>query len=89
MVIELEWVEALSNEWLRNRLRGDLRGEGIWLPRQEGRWTDVTDVLRIELAKPWIRWLVPLLRWNHDGVMRAGACGRVRHLGAALARVRG
>lgn len=46
----------------------------------------MTCLWRVELARPWMRWLAPLLaplfRWNHDGLMRAGREGLARHLGA-------
>jgi hypothetical protein len=87
VVIEVEAVEALRHERLRGRSRGDLQGEGIWLLRSEGNVTDVTYVWRVHLARPWMRWLAPLLaplyRWNHDRVMRQGCAGLARHLGAA------
>jgi hypothetical protein len=84
IVIEVEAVEALRHERLRGRSRGQVRGEGIWLLRAAEGLTDVTYVWRVELAEPWMRWLAPLLaplfRWNHDGVMRAGEAGLIRHL---------
>jgi uncharacterized protein YndB with AHSA1/START domain len=84
IVIEVEAVESVRLERLRARSRGQLRGEGIWLLRAEGGFTDVTYVWRVELTRRWMRWLAPLLapvfRWNHDGVMRAGGAGLARHL---------
>ena len=86
IVIEVEAVESLRHQRLRGRSSGHLKGEGIWLLHEAGRHTDVTYLWRVELAKPWMRWLAPLLaplfRWNHDGVMRAGGAGLARHLGA-------
>lgn len=87
VVIEVEAVEALRHERLRGRSRGDLQGEGIWLLRGEGEVTDVTYVWRVQLQRPWMRWLAPLLaplfRWNHDRVMQQGCAGLARHLGVA------
>jgi len=84
IVIDVESVESLRHERLRGRSRGHLNGEGIWLLRGEGDTTMVTYVWRVELARPWMRWLAPVLtplfRWNHDGVMRAGEAGLRRHL---------
>ena len=89
IVIEVEAIESLRLERLRARSRGELRGEGIWLLRSDGRFTDVTYVWRVELAKRWMRWLAPVLapvfRWNHDGVMRAGGIGLACHLRRAAA----
>jgi Polyketide cyclase / dehydrase and lipid transport len=82
--IDVEAVEALKHDRIRGRSRGHLRGEGIWLLRTDGRFTDVTYVWRVELNKPWMRWLAPLLaplfRWSHESVMRAGGAGLARHL---------
>jgi carbon monoxide dehydrogenase subunit G len=95
LVIEVEAVEALRHERLRGRSRGALRGEGIWLLRAAGQRTDVTYVWRVELAKPWMRLLAPLLapvfRWSHEAVMRAGEAGLTRHLAghAAASAARG
>lgn len=86
VVIEVEAVEAVRFERLRARSRGHLRGEGIWLLRPAGgSVTDVTYLWRVELSRPWMRVLAPLLapvfRWNHSRVMRAGGSGLARHLG--------
>jgi carbon monoxide dehydrogenase subunit G len=90
IVIEVEAVESVKHERLRGRSRGQLNGEGIWLLRSEGGGTAVTYLWRVELTKPWMRWLAPLLaplfRWNHDGVMRSGSQGLARYLQATGAR---
>jgi uncharacterized protein YndB with AHSA1/START domain len=89
VVIDVETVEALPNERLRERARGQHRGERIWLLRAAGDLTDVTCVWRVELTQPGMRWLAPVLapwlRWNHAAVMRAGEVGLTRYLaGQAL-----
>jgi hypothetical protein len=89
LVVDVEAVESLRHERLRGRSHGkspgQLRGEGLWLLRSDGGSTDVTAVWRVELAPRWMRWLapvlVPLFRWNHRSVMRAGGLGLARHLG--------
>lgn len=94
IVIEVEALEALKHERIRGRSSGQLHGEGIWLLREdeEGGHTDVTYVWRVQLARPWMRWLAPLLaplfRWNHDGVMRAGGLGLSKYLHASIGRPR-
>lgn len=84
IVIEVEAIESVRLQRLRARSRGQLDGEGLWLLRAEGGYTDVTYVWRVRLVKRWMRWLSPLLapvfRWNHNGVMRAGEAGLQRHL---------
>ena len=86
IAVEVETFEIVRPDRIRARARGELRGEGIWLLRPEGDFTDVTYVWRIEVTKPWMRWLAPVLapvfRWNHDAVMAAGERG----LAALLAR---
>ena len=83
--IEVESIESLPHERLRGRSRGDLQGDGIWLLRSEGRFTDVTYLWRVTLRKRWMVWLAPVLsavfRWNHAVVMRSGGLGLARHLG--------
>ncbi len=85
--IDIELLEALRHERLRGRSRGPLRGEGIWLLRAAGDQTEVTGVWRVELDRPWRRWLAPLLaplfRWSHAGVMQLGEAGLTRHLSGA------
>jgi hypothetical protein len=84
IVIEVEAVESVRHRRLRGRSRGQLDGEGIWLLRAGEGITEVTYVWRVQVAKPWMRCLAPLLapvfRWNHNGVMAAGEKGLRRYL---------
>jgi hypothetical protein len=84
IVIDAETVESVPPDRLRCRSCHPLHGNGIWLLRAEGGYTDVTCVWRIEQGPRWWQWfsplLEPLLRWNHDGVMRAGCIGLARYL---------
>jgi carbon monoxide dehydrogenase subunit G len=84
ITIEVEAVEATQHQRLRGRSRGELDGEGLWLLCGQGTHTEVTYLWRVELRKPWMRLLAPLLapvfRWNHDGLMRAGEAGLARWL---------
>ena len=85
-LIVVEAVESMRHERLSGSACGPWRGEGIWLLRAEGRFTDVTCVWRLVWVKRRMCWLapflVPLLRWNYQGVMRAGGMGLVRYLQA-------
>ena len=85
--VEIEAIESLPFQRLRGRTRGALAGEGIWLLRAHGHVTEVTGLWRVEWINPWLRALAPLLahlvRWNHAGLMRAGAQGLARHLRVA------
>lgn len=84
IAIEVEAVESVRHQRLRGRSHRQFDGEGLWLLRAEAGFTDVTYVWRVQLARRWMRWLAPLLapvlRWNHDGVMRAGEAGLRHHL---------
>lgn len=83
ILIDVEAVESVPRQRLRGRASGQLRGEGLWLLREENGYTDVTYVWRVELGKRWMRWaspcLAPAFRWNHDAVMRAGEAGLRHH----------
>lgn len=91
LAFDVEVVEVQRPHRLRGRARGELDGEGLWELRAEGRRTHVRYTWRVELTRPWMRRLAPLMapvfRWNHNGVMRAGAQGLARHLHAALVSV--
>lgn len=87
IVIDVEAVESVLHRRLRGRSFGALRGEGVWILEPDGAYTDVVYFWRVELERRWMRLLAPVLaplfRWNHDGVMRAGAAGLSRHLRSA------
>ncbi len=78
--VEVETVACVHHQCLRSRTRGRWLCEGIWLLHAEGLHTDVTCVWRMHLDRHWQRWSAPLLRWNHEGVMRAGGAGLARFL---------
>ncbi len=86
LTVDVELTEVLHLERLRGRARGHQRGEGIWLLRQDGEFTQLTYLWRVELTQPWMRWLAPFLaplfRWNHARVMRAGEAGLARQFEA-------
>ena len=66
---------------------GELAGEGRWR-LFEGRGTAVVYEWNVRTTAPWMNLLAPLARpvfaWNHDVVMRQGAEGLARLLGARL-----
>lgn len=84
LTFEVEVVELQRPHRLRGRARGELEGEGLWELWPEGDGTHVRYTWRVELTRPWMRALAPLMapvfRWNHAGVMRAGGQGLARHL---------
>lgn len=69
---------------------GDVYGIGRWELDAVPFGTRVRYFWQVNLDKSWMRWLAPLLApvfaWNHHAVMRAGAEGMARRLGAPLSR---
>ena len=88
--LDVEVVEAQRERRLLGRATGDLEGTGLWQLHPEGNTTHVHYTWRLALNTRWMRASAPLLspmfRWNHDGVMHAGAVGLARHLDAWLLR---
>jgi hypothetical protein len=73
---ELECVEAAAPERLVSALRGDLVGSGIWTIEPVEGGSRATLEWLIEVRKPLVRHLTPVLRgvfaWNHRWAMRRG-----------------
>lgn len=68
---------------------GELAGTGVWtLSTHDGAGTTVVYDWRVHTTKVWMNAFGPLARpafvWNHDIVMRQGAQGLARELGARL-----
>ena len=88
LAFDVEVVEVQRPTRMRGRASGELDGEGLWELRPEDSGTHVRYTWRVELTRPWMRLLAPLMapvfRWNHNGVMRAGAAGLARHLNVRL-----
>lgn len=66
---------------------GELEGTGTWR-LYEGRGTAAVYEWRVHTTRAWMNLLGPVARpafvWNHDIVMRQGADGIARELGARL-----
>ncbi len=74
---------------IEGQASGELEGTGIWmLSEQNGDGTTVVYDWRVRTTKAWMNAFGPLARpafvWNHDIVMRQGAEGLARELGARL-----
>lgn len=86
--LDVEGVEASRHRVLRGCATGDLDGVGLWVLKPEDGGTCVRYTWRLDLRTRWMRAAAPLMapvfRWNHHGVMRAGARGLARHLQAPL-----
>jgi hypothetical protein len=70
---------------IEGRASGELSGVGLWTLASDGAGTTVRYDWRVELGKPWMRTLAPLLRpafaWNHNVLMRRGEEDLRRRLG--------
>ena len=69
------------------RVSGHVVGTGTWtLGAGAGGGTAVGYLWRVDVGRPWMRWLLPALRpvfaWNHGKVMARGGDGLRRHLAA-------
>ncbi len=67
---------------------GAVTGRGTWRLFEDAGVTAVLFEWDVRTTAPWMNALAPLLRpvfvWNHDAVMRWGAEGLARRLGARL-----
>jgi uncharacterized protein YndB with AHSA1/START domain len=69
---------------IEGRAEGELNGLGRWTLAEDGAGTRVRYDWIVEVEKPWMRALAPLLRpvfaWNHNKVMAWGEEGLKRRL---------
>lgn len=88
ITFEVETVEVVHYERIRGLARGQLNGQGLWELSADESSTRVRYTWTVNLVEPWMRRLrplaAPIFRWNHNGVMRAGAIGLARYLHAKL-----
>ena len=73
---------------LEGEASGELAGIGRWRLFEEGGVTAVVYEWNVDTTRSWMNLLAPIARpifaWNHDWVMRNGATGLARLLGARL-----
>ncbi|MBV8222458.1 MAG: SRPBCC family protein [Candidatus Eremiobacteraeota bacterium] len=66
------------------RSTGDLVGTGVWRLAARDRGVDVEYSWRVDLEKPWLRAISPVLRpllaWNHEWSMSKGEDGLRREI---------
>lgn len=84
LAFDVEVVELDQLRRIRGRASGQLDGEGVWELAPAAEATEVTYTWSVVLGSAWMRWIAPIaapvFRWNHHGVMRAGAAGLRHHL---------
>ncbi|MFN0155025.1 MAG: SRPBCC family protein [Gaiella sp.] len=83
----LTCVEAVEPSRLVSRITGDFEGEGIWTIAPVEGGTRVVLEWNVDVRKPLVRRLTPMLRplfrWNHRWAMRHGE-RNIRELTAPL-----
>lgn len=88
--LDVEVVEVQRLRRLVGRATGGLEGTGTWVLWPQGATTRVRYTWALALNTRWMKLAAPLLspvfRWNHEGVMHAGAIGLAGRLGARLLR---
>ncbi len=88
--IRIEAVSTLVERpfALEGEASGDLEGVGRWRFFTDGGVTAAVYDWSVLTTRPWMNvaapFAGPLLRWNHDQVMRWGGEGLARHLGCRL-----
>lgn len=77
-------TRVVPQRLIEGRVRGDLVGTGCCQLASERGQTTVCFDWRVRTAGAWLSrlapWIHPLLRWNHDRLMRAGGRGLQCHL---------
>jgi hypothetical protein len=83
---DVEVVRIEPDRLIEGRAFGELEGTGTWTFAEADGVTAATYDWRVDVGKPWMRALAPLLRpvfaWNHGVVMRRGEQGLAQRLGA-------
>ncbi len=88
IAFDVEVTEVVPQRLLRGRASGQLVGEGLWELDEAGGITNVRYRWTVELNQAWMRFTAPIaapiFRWNHNGLMAAGAEGLAQYLDVQL-----
>ncbi|HVY55387.1 MAG TPA: SRPBCC family protein [Thermodesulfobacteriota bacterium] len=84
--IETVRVEPMKS--IEGIARGELAGSGVWSIIERDGYVTARYDWKVETTKSWMNLISPLakplFKWNHDVVMKWGAEGLARRLGAAV-----
>jgi len=87
LTFDVETIRVDRLDEIEGRAFGELDGCGVWTFHAEPEGTHVRYLWRVDVTKPWMRLLSPLLRpvfeWNHHKVMNWGLEGARKWLAGA------
>lgn len=85
---EVRVTRVQARRLIEAEAHGDVEGLGRWEFTERGAATEVRYLWQVKTTARWMNLLAPLARplfaWNHHAMMRNGANGLARHLGATL-----
>jgi uncharacterized protein YndB with AHSA1/START domain len=88
LTFEMRVTRSEPHTLLQGRASGELEGTGTWTFSGSDAGTDVRYVWEVRTTRPWMDLPIPFARRifmaNHDAIMRWGAEGLERHLGARV-----
>jgi uncharacterized protein YndB with AHSA1/START domain len=88
LAFDMEVARVEKPHLLEGRASGELEGTGLWELSEADGVTSVRYTWSVRTTRAWMNLLSPIARpifaWNHDYVMKRGAEGLARLLGAEL-----
>ncbi len=88
LIVDIRTTRIVTAALIEGAASGDVEGIGLWRFSREEAVTAVRHEWRVRLTRLDMRALLlvarPLVRLNHEIVMRRGGLGLARHLGARL-----
>lgn len=93
LTFDIRITQAVPLTMVEGRASGEVEGVGRWRFSSRGQTTVVRYEWHIRTNRRWMNLIAPIARpvfkWNHDQVMRQGAEGMARFLGARLLKTSG
>jgi hypothetical protein len=88
LTFDMETVRVEPMSFIEGIARGELDGSGVWNLSKDGEYTTARYDWVVDTTKRWMNLITPIARplfkWNHDVVMKWGAEGLARRLGAVV-----
>jgi len=84
LTFDVEVTRIEHHDSIEGRAFGELQGIGLWNFHEEPEGTHVRYLWRVDLTRPWMKLLAPILSpmfaWNHNKVMCWGLEGARKRL---------